>query len=103
MGKKRKKNQIQNKNYVDPEKRVVSETIEMTQEFCYFDFDSPWEQMKKKTCEKLQKGMGNNENKRRNKKGGKATVISPCLLEYYLTSCMTRVMSQVFFLYKKYI
>ena len=48
MGKKRKKNQIQNKNYVDPEKRVVSEPIEMTQEFCYFDFDSPWEQMKKK-------------------------------------------------------
>ncbi|CAN1156742.1 NADH dehydrogenase [ubiquinone] iron-sulfur protein 3 [Linum perenne] len=30
--------------YDDPEKRVVSEPIEMTQEFCYFDFASPWEQ-----------------------------------------------------------
>uniref|UniRef100_A0A6M8B1Y9 NADH dehydrogenase [ubiquinone] iron-sulfur protein 3 n=2 Tax=Anthoceros TaxID=3233 RepID=A0A6M8B1Y9_ANTPU len=27
----------------DSEKRVVSEPIEMTQEFCYFDFASPWE------------------------------------------------------------
>ncbi|KAH8963105.1 hypothetical protein BDL97_05G134700, partial [Sphagnum fallax] len=31
--------------YDDSEKRVVSEPIEMTQEFCYFDFASPWEQM----------------------------------------------------------
>ena len=31
--------------YDDPEKRVVSEPIEMTQEFRYFDFASPWEQM----------------------------------------------------------
>ena len=30
--------------YDDSEKRVVSEPIEMTQEFCYFDFASPWEQ-----------------------------------------------------------
>ena len=30
--------------YSDPEKRVVSEPIEMTQEFSYFDFPSPWEQ-----------------------------------------------------------
>nr|ULQ69308.1 NADH dehydrogenase subunit 9 [Eriocaulon cinereum] len=30
--------------YDDPEKRVVSEPIEMTQEFRYFDFASPWEQ-----------------------------------------------------------
>nr|VDD65077.1 unnamed protein product [Brassica oleracea] len=29
--------------YDDPEKRVVSEPIEMTQEFRYFDFASPWE------------------------------------------------------------
>uniref|UniRef100_A0A1J0PJV8 NADH dehydrogenase [ubiquinone] iron-sulfur protein 3 n=1 Tax=Pelargonium citronellum TaxID=73188 RepID=A0A1J0PJV8_9ROSI len=28
--------------YDDPEKRVVSEAIEMTQEFRYFDFSSPW-------------------------------------------------------------
>jgi hypothetical protein len=33
---------------------------------------------------------------------GKATVLSPRLLEYYLTSYMTRAMLQVFFLYKKY-
>ena len=30
--------------YDDPEKRVVSEPIEMTQEFSYFDFASPWEE-----------------------------------------------------------
>ncbi|KAL3500176.1 hypothetical protein ACH5RR_039269 [Cinchona calisaya] len=30
-------------HYDDPEKRVVSEPIEMTQEFGYFDFASPWE------------------------------------------------------------
>ena len=31
--------------YDDPDKRVVSEPIEMTQEFRYSDFASPWEQM----------------------------------------------------------
>ncbi|KAK1413518.1 hypothetical protein QVD17_35293 [Tagetes erecta] len=31
--------------YDDPEKRVVSEPIEMTQEFRYFDSASPWEQL----------------------------------------------------------
>jgi len=31
--------------YDDSEKRVVSEPIEMTQEFRYSDFASPWEQM----------------------------------------------------------
>jgi NADH dehydrogenase (ubiquinone) Fe-S protein 3 len=30
--------------YDDSEKRVVYEPIEMTQEFRYFDFASPWEQ-----------------------------------------------------------
>nr|GFA32777.1 NADH dehydrogenase subunit 9, mitochondrial [Tanacetum cinerariifolium] len=30
--------------YDDPEKRAVSEPIEITQEFCYFDSASPWEQ-----------------------------------------------------------
>lgn len=30
--------------YDDAEKRVVSEPIEMSQEFRYFDFSSPWEQ-----------------------------------------------------------
>ena len=50
MRKKKEKNQQKkNKNYVDPEKLVVSEPIEITQEFCYFDFASPWEQMKKKS------------------------------------------------------
>uniref|UniRef100_G8E8V5 NADH dehydrogenase [ubiquinone] iron-sulfur protein 3 n=2 Tax=Silene conica TaxID=39875 RepID=G8E8V5_SILCO len=34
--------------YDDPEKRVVSEPIEMTQEFRYFDFASPWEQSRNK-------------------------------------------------------
>ncbi|KAL5081055.1 hypothetical protein RYX36_009476, partial [Vicia faba] len=33
--------------YDDPGKRVVSEPIEMTQEFLYFDFASPWEQHKR--------------------------------------------------------
>jgi len=32
-------------HYDDSEKHVVSEPIEMTQEFRYFDFVSPWEQM----------------------------------------------------------
>ncbi len=31
--------------YDDSEKRVVSKPIEMIQEFHYFDFASPWEQM----------------------------------------------------------
>jgi hypothetical protein len=31
--------------YDDSEKHVISEPIEMTQEFHYFDFASPWEQM----------------------------------------------------------
>uniref|UniRef100_A0A0N7ASB2 NADH dehydrogenase [ubiquinone] iron-sulfur protein 3 n=1 Tax=Gnetum gnemon TaxID=3382 RepID=A0A0N7ASB2_GNEGN len=31
--------------YDDPEKRVVYEPIEMTQEFRYFDFASPWDKM----------------------------------------------------------
>jgi NADH dehydrogenase (ubiquinone) Fe-S protein 3 len=31
--------------YDDSEKHVVSEPIKMTQEFRYFDFASPWEQM----------------------------------------------------------
>ncbi len=31
--------------YDDLEKCVVSEPIEMTQEFHYFDFASPWEQI----------------------------------------------------------
>uniref|UniRef100_A0A1B3TRL8 NADH dehydrogenase [ubiquinone] iron-sulfur protein 3 n=1 Tax=Psilotum nudum TaxID=3240 RepID=A0A1B3TRL8_PSINU len=31
--------------YDDPEKRVVSEPMEMTQEFRYSDFSSPWEPM----------------------------------------------------------
>ncbi|MCL7024851.1 hypothetical protein MKW94_018530 [Papaver nudicaule] len=30
--------------YDDPEKRVVSEPIEITQEFRYFDSASPWEE-----------------------------------------------------------
>jgi NADH:ubiquinone oxidoreductase subunit C len=32
-------------HYDDSKKRVVFEPIEMIQEFCYFDFTSPWEQM----------------------------------------------------------
>jgi NADH dehydrogenase (ubiquinone) Fe-S protein 3 len=38
--------------YDDPEKRVVSEPIEMTQEFRYFDFASPWEQHKRRIIQK---------------------------------------------------
>jgi len=33
--------------YDDSEKRVISEPVEMTQEFRYFDFRSPWEQIEK--------------------------------------------------------
>ena len=33
--------------YDDSEKRVITESVEMTQEFRYFDFASPWEQLKK--------------------------------------------------------
>ncbi len=32
-------------HYDDSKKHVVSEPIEMTQEFHYFDFVNPWEQM----------------------------------------------------------
>jgi NADH-quinone oxidoreductase subunit C len=32
-------------HYDDSKKRVVFEPIKMTQEFCYFDFVNPWEQM----------------------------------------------------------
>lgn len=35
--------------YDDSEKRVISEPIEMTQEFRYFDFASPWELIEKKS------------------------------------------------------
>lgn len=34
--------------YDDSEKRVVTEPVELTQEFRYFDFSSPWETLKKK-------------------------------------------------------
>jgi len=34
--------------YDDSEKRVITETIEITQEFRYFDFASPWELINKK-------------------------------------------------------
>lgn len=34
--------------YDDSEKRVITEPIELTQEFRYFDFASPWEQFEKK-------------------------------------------------------
>ena len=34
--------------YDDSEKRVITEPIEMTQEFRYFDFASPWELIEKK-------------------------------------------------------
>lgn len=34
--------------YDDSEKRVVTEPVEMSQEFRYFDFASPWEQLDKK-------------------------------------------------------
>jgi len=33
--------------YDDSEKRVVTESLELTQEFRYFDFSSPWEQVEK--------------------------------------------------------
>jgi NADH dehydrogenase (ubiquinone) Fe-S protein 3 len=33
--------------YDDSEKRVVTESLELTQEFRYFDFASPWEQTEK--------------------------------------------------------
>lgn len=33
--------------YDDAEKRVITEPLEMTQEFRYFDFQTPWEQIKK--------------------------------------------------------
>lgn len=35
--------------YDDSEKRVISESVELTQEFRYFDFASPWEQIEKKS------------------------------------------------------
>jgi NADH dehydrogenase (ubiquinone) Fe-S protein 3 len=34
--------------YDDTEKRVITEPIEMTQEFRYFDFSNPWEILEKK-------------------------------------------------------
>ena len=33
--------------YDDSEKRVITEPVEVTQEFRYFDFATPWEQIKK--------------------------------------------------------
>jgi NADH:ubiquinone oxidoreductase subunit C len=33
--------------YDDSEKRVITEPLEITQEFRYFDFSSPWEFLKK--------------------------------------------------------
>lgn len=33
--------------YDDSEKRVVTESLELSQEFRYFDFSSPWEQIEK--------------------------------------------------------
>ena len=33
--------------YDDSEKRVINEPVEMTQEFRFFDFASPWEQIEK--------------------------------------------------------
>jgi NADH dehydrogenase (ubiquinone) Fe-S protein 3 len=33
--------------YDDSEKRVITESLELTQEFRYFDFSSPWEQIEK--------------------------------------------------------
>jgi NADH dehydrogenase (ubiquinone) Fe-S protein 3 len=35
--------------YDDSEKRVITEPLEMTQEFRYFDFASPWELIEKKS------------------------------------------------------
>ena len=34
--------------YDDTEKRVIYEKLEMTQEFRYFEFSNPWEQLSKK-------------------------------------------------------
>jgi len=34
--------------YDDSEKRVITEPVEIDQEFRYFDFGSPWEQLEKK-------------------------------------------------------
>jgi len=33
--------------YDDSEKRVITESLELTQEFRFFDFSSPWEQLEK--------------------------------------------------------
>jgi len=33
--------------YDDSEKRVITEPVEITQEFRYFDFQSPWEQFER--------------------------------------------------------
>jgi NADH/F420H2 dehydrogenase subunit C len=33
--------------YDDSEKRVINEPVEITQEFRYFDFSSPWEQIER--------------------------------------------------------
>lgn len=33
--------------YDDSEKRVITESLELTQEFRFFDFSSPWEQIEK--------------------------------------------------------
>ena len=33
--------------YDDSEKRVITENVEVSQEFRYFDFNTPWEQIKK--------------------------------------------------------
>lgn len=33
--------------YDDSEKRVITESLELTQEFRYFDFSSPWDQIEK--------------------------------------------------------
>jgi len=33
--------------YDDSEKRVVTESLELSQEFRYFDFSSPWDQIEK--------------------------------------------------------
>ena len=35
--------------YDDSEKRVITEPIEMSQEFRYFDFATPWETLEKKS------------------------------------------------------
>ena len=33
--------------YDDSEKRVITEAVEMSQEFRYFDFSTPWETLKR--------------------------------------------------------